>query len=94
MIITLKIMEPEVSDHAMIFLQDQELRLTRKRQFKFQNMVTTTEGFLTAVQTNWKQPFMGSVMFVLWKKLQRLQPIINDKVDMAMGRGGGEFRQT
>ncbi|KAI5433137.1 hypothetical protein KIW84_020429 [Lathyrus oleraceus] len=31
MIITLKIMEPEVSDHAMIFLQDQELRLTRKK---------------------------------------------------------------
>ncbi|KAI5433138.1 hypothetical protein KIW84_020430 [Lathyrus oleraceus] len=43
MVTTLKIMEPELSDHAMIFLQDQELRLTRKRQFKFQSLVITTE---------------------------------------------------
>lgn len=76
---TLNILEPGVSDHALLSLQGLEASSTRRRYFKFQNVVTNTKGLFEAVKENWLQPLGGSDMYIPWKKLQRLQHIIKEK---------------
>lgn len=49
---TQAIMELGVSDHALRCLQEQAQRTITRRCFKFQNVVTTTKGFLTVINTN------------------------------------------
>lgn len=49
---TLKIMEPRVSDYAMLCLEGQDKNQPRKSQFKFQNIVIIIEGFHEAVKAN------------------------------------------
>lgn len=41
--------------------------------FKFPNIITENSEFMEAVADNWKQEIVGKPMYVLWKKLQRLQ---------------------
>lgn len=74
----LSIKDPCVSVHALLFLQEQVQRTTTKRYFKFQNMVTTSEGFLEVVITNWQQPLIVNAMYILWKKLKRFQKVIQN----------------
>ncbi|XP_058775885.1 uncharacterized protein LOC131650179 [Vicia villosa] len=73
----LYIMELGVSDHSLLFLKKNlQQRNMRNYPFKFPNAVVTTEGFLQAIEENWNTPMEGNVMYVAWKKIRRLQPII------------------
>ncbi|XP_058765506.1 uncharacterized protein LOC131638998 [Vicia villosa] len=59
---TLYIMEPGVSDHSLLCLKDNIQTSPFKRQFKFPNVVTQTEGFLAAVKANWDLPMEGGAI--------------------------------
>lgn len=90
----LYVKEPGVSDHAFFCLLDQSQNTTTKSHFKILNVVINVEGFMETVTINWKQPLVGSLIYILWKKLQRLQndikeiskPLkgINDQIIQAM----------
>lgn len=41
-------------------------------------MVADSTGFLESVEANWQQGMRGTHMYIVWKKLQRLQPVIRD----------------
>lgn len=70
----LNITEPSVSDHALLCLQvHEEVRQSRKKYFKFQNIITKTNGSLQTVAGNWNQHINGSATYILWQKLLRLQ---------------------
>lgn len=43
------------------------------------NIITEMDGFLEVVSRNWIFPLIGGAMYILWKKLHILQPIIRDK---------------
>lgn len=53
-----------------------EQRPIKITYFKFLNSVTNMKGFLQVVSNNQGIPLIGRAMYVVWKKLQRLQPII------------------
>lgn len=72
----MKVMAPGVSDHVMLCLKGEEQKLTKKSSFKFLNSVTTMESFTEAVSNNWRESMTGSPMYVLWKKLKRVQPTL------------------
>lgn len=69
---TLTILPPSISDHALLPLNGEENKTSKKRKFKFLNSATDVEGYEKSISTNWKEPLRGKPMFVLWKKLQRL----------------------
>lgn len=77
---TLKVMEPGISDHALLSLQILVMRLKRKYFFKFPNVVTSTNGFLEAVEANRNQDIRGKPMCIIWRKLKIFQPIIRDMI--------------
>lgn len=41
--------------------------------------MVTAEGFLQAREENWNTPLEGNVMYVVWQKLRRLQPVIKER---------------
>lgn len=67
---------PNISDHALINLQDHDRKVKRKRQFKFINSSCELEGFLASVDNSWSTPLLGRPMYPLWQKLMRLQPVM------------------
>ncbi|GAU38712.1 hypothetical protein TSUD_396400 [Trifolium subterraneum] len=74
---TLHVMHPSVSDHALLCLNNiTGTRTTKRNHFKFLNSTADLDGFLHAVATSWHQHISGRPMYVLWKKLQRLQPVL------------------
>ncbi|XP_045791547.1 uncharacterized protein LOC123886260 [Trifolium pratense] len=74
---TLTNMDPGISDHALLCLKGHDNAIsTSKSQFKFLNCVTTMADFTDCVSRCWNEPLDGRPMFVLWRKLLRLQPVI------------------
>lgn len=67
----LKIME------HLLCLKGNEKIQPKKKHFKFQNAVIEIEGFQKMVADNWNQNLQDTTMYILWRKLQSLQPIIN-----------------
>lgn len=53
-----------------------EQRPIKITYLKFLNSVTNMKGFLQVVSNNQGIPLIGRAMYAVWKKLQRLQPII------------------
>lgn len=52
--------------------------MPRRKNFEFQNIMTTTDGYLEAVSQNWRQPLAGFNMMNVWRNLQRLQKVIKE----------------
>ncbi|CAJ2651355.1 unnamed protein product [Trifolium pratense] len=76
---TLHVMHPSVSDHALLCLKSAEGTIRKiKNQFKFLNSSADLDGFLYAVANSWHEQISGRPMYMLWKKLQRLQPILKE----------------
>lgn len=73
---TLKILPPNVSDHALLCLSGQEKQVIRKTHFKFLNCVVDLNGYDDNVKKRWNGHIEGKLMYVLWKKLKRTQPIL------------------
>jgi hypothetical protein len=72
-------MHPSVSDHALLCLNSVGgTKRKIKSQFKFLNSTADLDGFLHVVATSWHREIIGRPMYVLWKKLQREQPILKD----------------
>ncbi|PNX80016.1 hypothetical protein L195_g036010 [Trifolium pratense] len=71
-------MDPSISDHALLCLKgpDNAISTSPKSQFKFLNCVTTMADFFYCVSRCWNEPLDGRPMFVLRRKLLRLQPVI------------------
>jgi hypothetical protein len=76
---TLTVMHLIVSDHALLCLNSVEgTKRKIKSQFKLLNSTADLDGFWHAVATSWHREISGRPIYVLWKKLQRLQPILKD----------------
>lgn len=69
-------MTPNVSDHAMLMLREKEQNQVRTTHFKFINSIAELENFHDVVWKSWSIPLQGRPNFVVWKKLQSLQPLI------------------
>ncbi|CAK8538353.1 unnamed protein product [Lathyrus sativus] len=69
-------MNPSISDHAMLVLHDGIEAQRPKKQFRFINCCAEMDNFQEIVKNSWDMPLAGNPMFVVWKKLQRLQPHI------------------
>lgn len=69
-------MPPSISDHSMIILDDHATVQKPGKCFKFVNCCAEMDNFQETVENNWNLPLDGRPMFVVWKKLQRLQPHI------------------
>lgn len=66
---TLSIMESGISDHVVS-------NEHRRKHFKFPNIISQAAGFQEAVKNNWELSLEGRKMYMMWKKLKRLQPVI------------------
>jgi hypothetical protein len=75
---TLTIMDPGVSDHNLLCLRRHTPAQSTlpKSHFKFLNYVANMSGFSDCVTTSWCVPLAGSPMYILWRKLLRLQPLL------------------
>lgn len=73
---TLTNMSPSISDHAMLVLNSHAQPQRKHSSFKFINCCADMDEFLGTVRKIWNLPLVGKPMFVVWKKLQRLQPHI------------------
>ncbi|XP_058722236.1 uncharacterized protein LOC131594157 [Vicia villosa] len=71
---TLHIMSPSVFDHAMLCLKENQLSRIQRKHFKFRNCLVEMEGYSNTVARSWNEHLPGRHMYVVWKKLQRLQP--------------------
>lgn len=74
----LHIMNYGVSDHSFLCLQDQNLRAPSRTPIIFQNVLVNKVGFTNVVKQNWARSLVGYAIYIIWKKLQRLQPVIKD----------------
>lgn len=74
---TLKIPPPSVSDHALLQLVNDNQTVKKARRFKFLNCITDMVGCKEVVRTIWNKPLTGNPMFILWIKLHRLKPELN-----------------
>ncbi|CAI8610538.1 unnamed protein product [Vicia faba] len=72
---TIKILPPSVSDHALLYLSN-HVPPRHVHRFQFINCIMWAEGYKDVVKSCWDLPLEGSTMFVLWKKLRRLQPVL------------------
>jgi hypothetical protein len=74
---TLTIMDPGISDHALLCLSEHVHMQTplMKSHSKLLNCVTHMPNFSDSVAQSWNVPLNGKPMFVLWQKLLRLQPV-------------------
>ncbi|CAK8532356.1 unnamed protein product [Lathyrus sativus] len=67
---------PNISDHSMLILNDNMPKTRANRVFKFINCSTDLDHFWDTVSDSWNMPMEGSLMFIVWRKLLRLQPHI------------------
>ncbi|KAK2370109.1 hypothetical protein QL285_083191 [Trifolium repens] len=76
--VTLTNMDPGVSDHALLCLRGHDIANipAHKSNFKFLNCVIDMPDFSDCVSRCWNEPLNGRPMFVLWRKLLRLQPVL------------------
>lgn len=74
--ITLNILPPSVSDHALLHVVKDMQSDKRTRRFKFYNCITDLAGYEEVVSNCWNNPMDGNPMFILWRKLQRLKPVL------------------
>ncbi|CAK8562736.1 unnamed protein product [Lathyrus sativus] len=66
-------MNPSISDHAMLVLHE-DIEVQRpKREFRFIHCCADLDDFQDVVKNSWDMPLAGKPMYVVWKKLQRLQ---------------------
>lgn len=75
---TLTNITPIVSDHAMLMLREKEQNQFRTRHFKFINNIIDLDNLQAVVLESRSIPLQGRPMFVVWKKIQRLQPLIRN----------------
>jgi hypothetical protein len=66
-------MNPSISDHAMLVLDDNTVVQQPSKAFRFINCCADLDEFQEVVRNSWDTPLEGRPMFVVWKKLQRLQ---------------------
>ncbi|XP_058750195.1 uncharacterized protein LOC131623214 [Vicia villosa] len=69
---TVHILEPGISDHAMLCIKGNEQVVRKKTSFKFINAVIEAEGYRTEVEKNWKRKIHGNNSQMMWNKLKRL----------------------
>lgn len=67
--VQVEVLEPGVSDHALLKVQVYESERRMKKQFKFLNCTTEDASFMKVVSDTWNQVFDGRPQFILWKKL-------------------------
>ncbi|XP_058726099.1 uncharacterized protein LOC131597415 [Vicia villosa] len=72
----LHVLEPNISDHAMLCLRSRDQSSNHKRLFKFLNKVTEVPEYNDQVERNWNKKGRNGSQVKLWDKLVRLQPII------------------
>ncbi|CAK8578493.1 unnamed protein product [Lathyrus sativus] len=71
--IMLKILPPNISDHAMLYLEKKQEQRKPFKHFKFSNCLTDLPDYDTVIKKSWDTHIRGSPMYVLWHKLKRLQ---------------------
>ncbi|KAL5162615.1 Transposon TX1 uncharacterized protein [Glycine soja] len=72
-------MTPGISDHAMLCLRDDSVPVKRKARFKYANCVSGMDNFTETVANSWNSTRReGPPMKMLWHKLKKLQPVINN----------------
>lgn len=72
-------MTPGISDHAMLCLRDDSVPVKRKARFKYANCVSGMDNFTETVAKCWNSARRGGPpMKMLWHKLKKLQPVINN----------------
>ncbi|CAK8539305.1 unnamed protein product [Lathyrus sativus] len=75
--VSLNVLAPSVSDHAILLLNSHELdRQKRMNHFKFLNNVNDMDGYQKEVPNRWRAPLNGRPMYVLWKKQIRVHASI------------------
>ncbi|XP_058775015.1 uncharacterized protein LOC131649265 [Vicia villosa] len=72
----LHVLEPSISDHALLCLRNNEHTQRTKSMFKFLNKVTEVHDYREQVERNWNRGGRGTSQGNLWDKLKRLQPTI------------------
>ncbi|XP_058734236.1 uncharacterized protein LOC131605968 [Vicia villosa] len=60
--LTINIMPPNVSDHAMLYLAGPGLNRNKSHHFKFNNNWVDVKGYNEVVERSWKQPLRGKPM--------------------------------
>jgi hypothetical protein len=73
----LNILEPSISDHAMLLVSKDTQIQKITRRFRFYNYIVGLPGYEETVRNSWSKPAGGSPMVRLWRKLQRLKPELN-----------------
>lgn len=70
---------PHICDHSPLKVNlDKNKENHRTRPcFKFINCVTEREDYIVTIKENWKVPVEGRPVYILWRKLFRLQRIIS-----------------
>ncbi|XP_058767570.1 uncharacterized protein LOC131641282 [Vicia villosa] len=74
----LHVLEPNISNHAMLCLRNRDQDSKHKRLFKFLNKVTDVPEYREHVERNWNKKGRNDSQVKLWDKLLRLQPIIKN----------------
>ncbi|KAK2396003.1 hypothetical protein QL285_057684 [Trifolium repens] len=84
---TLTNLDLGISDHSLLCLTGSILVnfVPPKAQFKFLNCVSCLPDFLDCVSNSWNVPIVGRPMYVLWRKLLRLQPVMRKLSRPIMG---------
>ncbi|XP_058746350.1 uncharacterized protein LOC131619250 [Vicia villosa] len=70
----LTIMAPSVSNHSLLCLRENINISIPKYHFKFRNCLVDMEVYSNIVARSWNAPMSGRPMYVVWKKMLRLQP--------------------
>jgi hypothetical protein len=84
---TLTNLDPDISDHSLLCLTGSipVNYVPPKALFKFLNCVSCMPDFLDCVSNSWNVPIAGRPMYVLWRKLLRLQPVMRKLSRPIMG---------
>ncbi|CAK8563093.1 unnamed protein product [Lathyrus sativus] len=75
--LTLRILALGISDHALLYLENQDNQCRKTYQFKFLNNVVNMDGFQEEISNNWHAPIRGNPVYVMWRKLIRVQSVVN-----------------
>ncbi|CAI8595347.1 unnamed protein product [Vicia faba] len=70
------IIEPRVSDHALVCITEGEQGPKPKTNFKFINATIYLENYNNEVSVNWKKSVKGHQFQLLWNKLMRMQQVV------------------
>lgn len=75
----IEVLNAHISDHTPLKVKPlghQKSRLKNPVQFKFINTAAEHDDFMEKVQSSWNEDIQGRPMYILWRKLRRLQPIM------------------